>query len=105
MDLLSNLSKCVDNFSRDSGILLSSLKQSEFEMTTNIINNFADYAEVWYPLFLDLLFDLVSQHSLDTRDDDLSNTSAETQRTRSSSADRRVRQAVPTFSFSRLGHA
>lgn len=53
------LSICVDNFSTEYGILISTLKGCDLGMTTNIINNFADYSELWYPLFIDLLFDLV----------------------------------------------
>jgi hypothetical protein len=53
------VSTSVDNFSKESGILISTLKGCDVEMTTNIINNFADFSELWYPLFIDLLFDLV----------------------------------------------
>jgi hypothetical protein len=53
------LSTSIDNFSKESGILISTLKGCDVEMTTNIINNFADYSELWFPLFIDLLFDLV----------------------------------------------
>jgi hypothetical protein len=38
------------------------LKGCDVEMTTNIINNFADFSELWFPLFIDLLFDLVRIH-------------------------------------------
>ena len=58
-DLLIQLSKSVDNFSEDFGILISTLKGCDVGMTMNIINNFADFSELWYPLFIDLLFDLV----------------------------------------------
>lgn len=56
------LSTSVDNFSQESGILISILKGCDIGMTTNIINNFADFSELWYPLFIDLLFDLVRIH-------------------------------------------
>ena len=59
MNFLYNFQRSVDNFSKESGILISTLKGCDVEMTTNIINNFADYSELWFPLFIDLLFDLV----------------------------------------------
>ena len=58
-DLFSKVFECLTDFSRKNNIGLSSLSYVESAMTTNIINNIGDYSELWYPLFLDLLFDQV----------------------------------------------
>ncbi|CAF0821822.1 unnamed protein product [Rotaria sp. Silwood1] len=57
-DLLIELSNNVSIFSEKWRIPLSTLKGCHMGRTTNVVNNIADYSELWYPLFIDLLFDL-----------------------------------------------
>ncbi|CAF0837357.1 unnamed protein product [Adineta steineri] len=58
-DLIRRVEKCVHECANKSDILLSSLAGcSSDTMTTNVVNNIADFAELWFPLYIDFLFEL-----------------------------------------------
>ena len=49
----------MKDFSEKSNILFSSLANCPSSgMTTNVVNNIADFAELWYPLYQTFLFHL-----------------------------------------------
>jgi len=57
-DLYHCLWKWVQEFADESNVLLSTLASCLPNATTNVINNVADFAEFWYPLYIDFLLDL-----------------------------------------------
>ena len=58
-DLIQSVEKCLRDCANQSDLLLSTLSGcSSGAMTTNIINNIADFAELWFSLYIDLLFDM-----------------------------------------------
>jgi hypothetical protein len=58
-DLYQSLWKWVHEFADGSNVLLSTLASCPSDAaTTNVINNVADFAEFWYPLYIDFLLDL-----------------------------------------------
>ncbi|CAF1510650.1 unnamed protein product, partial [Adineta steineri] len=58
-DLIRCISKCVHECANQFDTLLSTLAGcSSDTMTTNVVNNIADFAELWFPLYIDLLLDL-----------------------------------------------
>ena len=58
-DLIQCLWECVHECANQSDILLSTLAGcSSVTMTTNVVNNIADFAELWFPLYINFLLDL-----------------------------------------------
>lgn len=57
-DLIKCLWKCVHDCIHHSDVLSSLSVCSLDAMTTNVVNNIADFAEHWFPLYLDLLLEL-----------------------------------------------
>ncbi|CAF1494898.1 unnamed protein product [Adineta ricciae] len=57
-DLLKQLFRSISWFSNAYRIVSSTLAGDGMDMTTNIVNNIADYSELWFPLFIDFLLDL-----------------------------------------------
>lgn len=58
-DFIKCFWECVHECVNHSDILLSSLSGCSLDsMTTNVVNNIADFAELWFPLFIDLVLEL-----------------------------------------------